>query len=171
LTNWRRRTLSKSQRGLRTVREPLILSDVKYISTDKDPKTFIAEFLVKDSSAVRPDVAPNAPGTTVSVIHKWTIHKSAKGNSRTLMDEIIKCVAPDFSKLSEDEYKAALRDLLRKGEDGYTDSAKLCPARGVEIAYETYRQKSKAGTDLTLINFKARKISKEELAANRTQLG
>ena len=153
-------------------RGTLILQDVKVFRGFKDPETFAADFCVKES--IGPEA--NAVGSTVSYICQLNKQESGKSNMKALILEILKTAGPESGTLSDEQLAGEIRELLRIAEKGpmanYTDpSLGACPARGVEIAYETRNKTSRKGVDMVLPTFRAKVTTADMLKANRKLLG
>lgn len=127
----------------------VILKDIKIFKSSKsdsggDPYTEVAEFLVKESHKTAPDVEPNAVGSLASVIFKLTAGKSPKSQRSSAQKLHFAILGAGAEALPEDKLVAAMSALLRPFPDdnplkGRTDPAKPCPAKGLQVAYDTYK--------------------------------
>jgi hypothetical protein len=166
----------------------VIVKDVKVFKGHKDKYTYCAEFVVKTSSSnyVDPEtgkpVPPNPAGSSVSYTQLLTKFDSAKGNAKKCNLAIL---GPEAEKLAaaaaqgNEEAKKALakelNELMRIDADGpmkgYTKPGVLCPARGMELAFETRRQWTKDNSkELTIPEFTHVPFNAENVKANRAFL-
>lgn len=148
----------------------LIVKDVKIFKASKpggDPFTEAAEFQVKKSQATVDGISPNLPGTTVSSIFTLSQGKNIGSQQSSAQKLHFAILGPSAATITPEQLGEALTSLLRPFPDGNvlagrTDPAKPCPARGLQVAYETY--KGKDGKYYP--NFFAVDTSEAELAEN-----
>lgn len=164
LKDWAAKPAAGGGNHIKDGRGTLIVKDIRLDKTFKDPRTFVIEFVVKESHAVRDDVAPNAPGTEVSFVKFLTkvMGEEARANAA------LQAIDPDLAALPADKLAATYEEIMRLDSDGYTKKGTLCDLRGVEVGYETYRKFTKDGkTELTIPKFKVVANTEEQVAANR----
>jgi hypothetical protein len=156
----------------------VVVKDVKLFRGTKDPKTFVAEFLVKSSEPTVEGTSPNAPGTSVSYVQKLTKSSFPKVALSNQKKCVLAILGPEAESLPWQKEDGTLKGTL-KGEmvelmrvdpaTGYTKPGSICEARGVEIAYETIAKDVKGETmhfpEFTHIPFNA-----ETVKANRALL-
>lgn len=148
----------------------VIVKDVKLFKGEKDPQTYVAEFVVKSSQPTIKDVDPNAPGTTVSYPQKLTRAKFPKQSASNAKKCNLAVLGTEAEALSAADLKNEFSELMRiDPATGYTKPGTVCPARGVEVAYETIR-KQVNGEFMDFPNFSALPQTPDAIKANRAIL-
>jgi hypothetical protein len=155
----------------------VIVKDVKVFKGYKDKYTYTLECVVKSAQSNTIDadgkpVPPNPVGQTVGYTQLLTKFESAKSNAKKANVAIL---GPEAEALSPDKLKEEFNELMRIDEagplKGYTNPAKPCPARGVELSFETRRQMTRDGSkELTLVEFRSVPMTKELIEQNRALL-
>ncbi len=111
-------------------------------------------------------VPPNAPGSTVGWPQLVEKHKSAKGNVKAFILAL-------FDR-KEEEFNTPEK-LLEFQQTGNELVSAANPAKGMLVAYTTYRQMTKTGPNAGKINTYVRwshvKQTGEEIAKRRAELG
>jgi hypothetical protein len=147
---------------------------VKSISLEElyNGDTFIAEFLVKSSESMpdavdangKPELA-NPAGTSCSYVQQLTKFESAPGNVKGFLEKLDGCEGE-----SDEEFEGLLETYINKDPK----AGEVNPARGFEIAYETFQrpiQKGKnAGKMITLVRWTHVDLDQDQVDANRALL-
>lgn len=143
----------------------VILKDVRLFKGFSDPQTMAFDFVIKESHATTPGTTPNPVGTTAGVV-KLCSGVKVLGDDARAKAIIAQIMGPDAPVDGSPEMEAELVGLLRVGADGYTKQGTLCPARGVELDYETSRATTGKGTIIIVPRFSHVIMTAEKLAEN-----
>jgi hypothetical protein len=149
----------------------VIVKDVKLFKGEGDPRTYVVEFIVKSSEPIFKDEEPNAPGTSVSYIQKLTRAAYPKQSNSNAKSANLAILGPDAEVLSPADLKKEFEELMRLDAEGYTKPGTVCPARGIELAYETLRKTTRKGEEMDFPKFTHIPPTKESVAENLALLG
>jgi hypothetical protein len=116
---------------------------------------FIAEFRVLEAAATEDGVAPNAVGSTCSMVQPIDKFDSAAGNVKSF---ICALAGADPKTVTEDEFVETLDELAGEAN----------PGRGMLIKCETYRKLTKKG-DKTLVLPRWEHVSQDEKSIEATR--
>ena len=133
-----------------------------------DGWVFVTEFLVQSAAKVRPDVEPNAPGTSASFVQMLDKHKSAAGNIKAFVLELL--------GYTEESLAAAAKAQNVSPGDLFTSTMDaLCgpgqPGRGMAVDFETYRKITREKKlEITLCRWTHVAQTATEIAARRGEM-
>jgi len=151
-------------------RGEVLVSDVKVKDTFKEPYRFILELYTLKSFPVKPDVEPNAPGSSWCVQEPLTTRSGAMDRAKGLIALML-----GKNNASDDELTEEFKRICRLDEDGHTvaDSGP-CPIRGLKLAYDTMDKEIQGGVNrgkiMTLPRFTLIKETPEQWAKNAAEM-
>lgn len=163
-------------------RGTLIVKDVKMFYSSKAWKlkkqknrVFVFEGVVKESFPVDGGEAPNAPGTTVSIVRQLDATEYPDMAKTAMQKVILAIFGPAAATLTKEKKVERTKWLLRVGgtdqpelQRGVTVRGQPCPARGYEVKYETVPDaKGKFWPEITA----GETLTEEQVKANLKLIG